>query len=66
MGHKLIITARVTVDEEEYKEAIVKGWADKFHGEVLDPDTIQSLDNAEDFIWAVPYLDKDDFDIGVV
>ncbi len=56
----MILTVQIEVDEEEYKEAIVKGWWDRFQ-ETITVDDVGTLDNFGDFRYALYFLDvKDD------
>lgn len=52
------ILIEINESELEIKKAIAKGWNFRF-GEELTHKDINSIDNLEDIVSAVPYLDID-------
>ena len=49
------ITATIIVDEDEYKHAMAKGFQ-KHYLEPMQPSEIIELDDADDFLRALPFL----------
>ncbi len=54
----MILTIQIEVDEQKYKEAIVKGWAERYD-EKLPIDEITRLDLFHDFKLALSVLELD-------
>ena len=56
------ITIEINEEEIELKKAIAKGWNNRFNEELTYKD-ISVVDNKDDILCAIPYLDWDKIEI---
>ena len=52
------VTINIVIEENQLKHAIADGWNERF-GENLGAEDINNMENAEDIIHAMPFIDAD-------